>query len=94
MDNSLQLYKKIYKNNGGCPFTHKELKNRLDKQSNGCEICNTKFNAFNGNPIILGKAESAICDQCFESLNYIGWDVSNLAKAIVLVNRLSRNFDS
>jgi len=88
MDNKT-LYKKLLKTNGRLTFTHKQLSDRLKIQDNCCEICNIKFNPFNGYPIILGNsADSAICEACFEGVNALGFNTKYLSKAILMLKKL------
>lgn len=89
MLNSLELYKKIVRLYGkSVIFSHQEFKECLERQREKCEICNKGFGAFGGAPVILGKAKSAVCLQCSDALQLLGFNKSNIAKAILVSKKI------
>lgn len=91
MENTKLLYKKLVKENGSVPFTHKELKEQLNSQDNKCEVCSSAFNPFTGSPVVIGHAETIVCQTCFEGINIMGFNAGFMSKAVVILNRLARS---
>ena len=88
--NTKQMYCQFLKVNGRVSFTHGQFKKCLENQGNKCSICGVNFNAFSGYPSVLGIADSIVCGKCLNSLHLMGWDISNLAKAITVLKKLER----
>lgn len=88
--NTKQIYSNYLKyNKSGVSFTHSQFKTLLANNNYQCEVCDIRFNAFNGYPVVLGKAHSCVCSQCFEGIMSLNWDVSSLAKAITVVKKIT-----
>jgi hypothetical protein len=90
MLNAKELYVKLVKTHGkNIIFSHRELKNCLERQDGRCEVCSRRFSPFNGLPAILGRADSALCLNCVEGISLLGFCERNLARAILVSKKVT-----
>lgn len=90
MVSSKELYTKLVRTHGkNIIFSHRELRNCLERQQNKCDVCYKTFGAFSGLPAILGRADSALCLNCVEALSLLGFNEKNLARAILVSKKIT-----
>lgn len=90
MVNSKELYVKLVRLHGkNIIFSHRELKNCLDRQRHKCEVCDKPFGIFSDGPAILGRADTALCLNCVEGMSLLGFNKKNLAKAILVSKKIT-----